>query len=225
MCPIGAPLKREKKEGQTIFIDPDTEDVCLMPALTTPRLLAGKEQIVELQCPYNTYAAKIKDAGDEFLECVSCPMGFITKSPGSQDPKTCVRKCPDGQSVDPNDPTACVQCSYNATFDDSLNACRCNLGYYGSGLGDDGCELCPAGSVCDTGIFNREVNVEAREYAPFKGAVEAFLCPEGTKSIGISCDCNDPKKQFYHDTSTCEDIWCPAGTMLEGRDCIPCPKG
>jgi hypothetical protein len=225
MCPIGAPLKREKKDSQTIFIDPDTEDACLVPALATPRLLAGKEQIVELQCPYNTYAAQIKDAGAELLECISCPMGYVTKSPGSQDPKTCVRKCPEGSSADPMNPDVCLPCAYNATFDDSMNACRCNLGYFGNGMGDEGCELCTVGSYCDTGIFNQEVDLAKNEYVAFKGAVEPKICPEGTKSVGVSCDCNDPKKQFFPDTGTCEPIWCDAGTLLDGRKCVPCKAG
>ncbi|MDR2098400.1 MAG: hypothetical protein LBO78_00030, partial [Rickettsiales bacterium] len=179
ICPLDIPIGRQVQGKKVVFIDPETEDSCIVPALASANTLTSESAI--LNCVRNTYSAPIEGAGEDHLECRQCPIGFITINNGSRDPETCVRRCPDGKGPSP-DQSVCLPCSPNAAYDDSTFSCKCELGYFGPGAGEDGCQLCPIGSYCEDGHDTIEAVVANNEYAPRRGLSEPLVCPEGSTS-------------------------------------------
>lgn len=225
VCPINAPLKRVVKNNVAVLVDPDSEDSCIVPALTSFRMLNNADGILELQCPYNTYSKPLDGAGTDHIICESCPKGYVTMNPGGMVPGVCVRKCPLGEAATADATDECKPCSFNAKYDETSAMCQCNPGYFGDGVGDDGCTACPSGSYCATGVTPQAADVEAGEYAPFRGMTEPKQCPAGTESVGMSCDCKDDKKAFDFATNSCVAAWCPDGSTLNNGKCEPCRAG
>jgi hypothetical protein len=236
ICPIDTPVRREmqkdKDKEKVAFIDPATEESCLMPALAQLRVLSARDGVVEIQCPINTYSATIEGAGQDHLHCITCPKGFVTQTAGAHVQEACTRKCPDGQGIrltdDPTDfrnANECQACSYNASYVDEISACKCDPGYFGDGIGEDGCRVCPVGTYCKDGTQSIDVDVEQNEYAPITGLEAPRTCPAGTRSNGMTCECEDAHKRFDPANNTCGEAWCPEGKLLEGYACSDCPAG
>ena len=225
ICPIGVQLVRGVDEaGGLKIVDPTTEEACLLPALSTLRPVPGQAGKIELACSSNTFADVIPNAGSRVIQCSSCPLGFVAPG-GAFGSGSCARRCPNGQSNSAKDASKCEKCSPMATYDYENFSCVCDAGFFGPGTGSDGCILCPAGSVCEGGSETTSVDIEKREFAPFRGMGEVMVCPEGLKSTGISCDCNDKEKMFNVSSGKCVPIYCPAGKTLDGDACKPCPAG
>ena len=223
ICPIDIPIVREKRNDKVVLVDPERGESCIQPALTSVSAVDGP--IIMLECTRNSYSAPIKGAGEAALQCESCPIGHITTTTGNRAPETCVRKCPEGQGISPNNPAKCEPCSPSATYDPTIAACRCNPGSFGEAVGKGGCQLCPVGSYCDSGLSTVEPNKEEGEFVPFRGLTEPMVCPDGLKSTGSSCACPDSTKMFDLGSESCVPIYCVAGQILDGGVCKPCPAG
>ena len=230
VCPINAPLKRVVKNNVAVLVDPDSEDSCIVPALTSFRMLNNADGILELQCPYNTYSKPLDGAGTDHIICESCPKGYVTMNPGGMVPGVCVRKCPLGEAAEADATDDCKPCSFNAKYDETSAMCRCNPGYYGSGIGDEnkdgkGCAACEPGSYCATGVTKQAVDETAGEYAPFRGMAAPKQCPVGTTSAIVSCNCEGNNKEFNIGQGKCVFSRCEKGFTLDNGECKPCRAG
>ena len=196
-------------------------------------------------CPPNTFG---KRTGLQKIEhCSPCPGGKVCSDAGLTETllQDTQYDCPAGSYCNPSITGSIQTCPRGHRCPERQDRpIPCEIGYYQENPGQEECEPCPAGKVCNS----RGMDSNSLEPCPI-----GWYCPEGSHStcspeydpvncnatvtnmklceIGHYCPgdvanqipCEAGKWALSFGQSSCDD--CPAGMFCDGTGYLPCPVG
>lgn len=227
-CPLNTVVK---KQGTT-YISLETEETCnlssntiLSKATSDEIEEAGADEesaknLYYTQCKKNYYSASASGSDDVHVVCKACPSG--TEAPaGSLEESACLKPCENGLVRDKKG--TCT--TYNGATVKVGDKYVCKAGYYGDGIGTDGCKICPEGSYCPQGS-EEPLACQGNTYSASEGAEECTTCPTelNANDAHTACSCSDGMV-FNPSSNSCVSTTCSVGYLFKTNKCEACPAG